>query len=172
MTVIWGTHRFRRQLLGFRLDYCLACEDYRRSFLVRSFDAFHLFFLPIFPLGFRSRWECGTCGSDPHRRVKTSRPMLLSGAALLAVFAIVLWSQPVPADQETVFWVFRIGLPAAAFVAVVTATRRETPTDLERLLDVIDSGQETECPSCSVPLIDLPDWHCPSCGLKRFEVDA
>jgi hypothetical protein len=79
MEIVVGRYRFAQRVLAFRRDFCLSCDSERVAYLVRSFDALHLYWVPLVPLGFLKRWTCATCKNPPHRRVKTSKPMKVFG---------------------------------------------------------------------------------------------
>ena len=66
MLVIFGTYNFAKKPVAYRADYCRSCEGERLTLGVRSFDAFHLFWIPVLPLGFWTRWYCGQCQAHPH----------------------------------------------------------------------------------------------------------
>ena len=48
---------------AFRNDDCRTCAAERLSMLVRTFDALHVYWIAVLPLGFWSRWHCTTCAS-------------------------------------------------------------------------------------------------------------
>ena len=65
MLLVHGRYFWARRILAFRNDYCLTCRAARMAFLHRTFDVFHLFWIPVLPLGFWQRWRCGVCGAEP-----------------------------------------------------------------------------------------------------------
>lgn len=170
MFILFGTYRFRPRALAFRADYCLRCGEATTSFQLRTFNAFHVFFVPVVPLGFWERWVCQGCQENPHRRVRTGRTMKLVGAALLGVFALAFWATPMEPGQEAVSWLFRIGAPLGAALAVVSAVRSRPEPTLSAQLGEIDDANTTNCPVCEGTLFELPEWHCPNCGIKKVSV--
>lgn len=56
MLIVWGTHNFAKKLVGARRDFCNCCEHEVLTEQWQSFDMFHLYFIPLIPLGNRRRW--------------------------------------------------------------------------------------------------------------------
>lgn len=173
MLLIHGTYHWSRRLLAFRNDYCLACAAPRLAFLHRTFDAFHIFFIPVLPLGYWKRWLCGECGANPHRRPTIARPLKWIGIGLLVVGSIVFWTTAPDArggsDADPVMvWTFRIGLPVAAVFAIRHTAMTKRPERLAERLRGIAPNHDGTCPRCGTPLTVAAPWYrCGSCGLER-----
>lgn len=170
MLVIHGTCHWGRRIVAYRNDYCLACAGPRLAFLHRTFDVLHVFFIPVLPLGFWQRWLCGACGSNPHRRPTTARPLKWIGIALLVVGAIVFWTTPPGGrdDDAAMVWTFRIGLPVAAAFAIRHTLRARPPERLAGKLRGIAPNREGTCPRCGTTLTVASPWYrCGGCGLER-----
>ena len=169
--VIHGTYHWRRRLLAFRNDYCLSCRTPRLAFLYRTFDVFHVFFVPLIPLGFWQRWHCAECGRNPHRRVTTARPLKWVGIGLLVLGAIVFWTTTPGRgrdDDAVMVWTFRIGLPVAAAFAVRHTLKAKPPERLAEQLRGITPNRDSTCPRCGTTLTVAAPWYrCGGCGLER-----
>ena len=56
MLLVNGLYHFRPTRVAFRNDFCMSCHLPRRSVQIRTFDVWHLFRIPILPLGFPRRY--------------------------------------------------------------------------------------------------------------------
>jgi hypothetical protein len=169
--VIHGTYHWSRRLVAFRNDYCLTCAAPRLAFLHRTFDVFHVFFIPILPLGYWTRWRCGECGTNPHSRVSTAKPLKWIGIALLVLFAGVFWTTTPGPGRDTdpaMVWTFRIGFPVAAVFAIRHTLKAKPPERLADKLRGIAPNRDGTCPRCGTTLTVAAPWYrCGSCGLER-----
>lgn len=170
MLLIHGRYFWRRRRLAFRNDYCLTCRAPRMAFLHRTFDVFHVFWIPVLPLGFWNRWRCGVCGEDPHARVGTRVAFRWLGVALLAFFAAVTWAPNVARDipDPLARLALRLGMGAAVLVAAWFAARTPPPEDLRDKLRAIQANRDGTCPICRTALTVTSPWYrCGNCGLER-----
>jgi hypothetical protein len=170
MLLIHGVYHFRPSRVGFRNDYCLSCEAPRLAVQVRTLDVVHVYWIPFLPLGFWKHWACSVCGKDPHRRVRTARPMKWIGATILLLLAVTFWALPpeTAGDDEAWMWGFRIGAPVALLLTLVHLARTRAEPGLKERLAQVAPATTTTCPFCSSQLFDMPDWHCPRCGVRRL----
>jgi hypothetical protein len=163
MLVIHGVYHFRPRRTAFRNDYCLFCEQPRRSVQFRTFDAAH----PILPLGFQKRWICTTCKRQPDVNTKTRRSFKWAGLFALLVLTL-FWAAPVTPDFVAGAWIIRIGAPLGAILLIVHLVR--TPKDVSRAerLRSVPPAADTLCPFCNTELLILASQcSCPSCGVVR-----
>jgi len=171
MTVVYGRYRWAPRVVAFRNDYCLSCDKQRVSHQVRTFDTLHLFFVPLIPLGFLKRWICATCGSPPHQRIKTSKPMKVLGCILLALVAVSTWLMPIEPGEEAVIWSLRAALPVAAVLAFYFTLKSKSVVGLKERLAKVSPSESTECPICQTALGRVSNsMRCPSCGLERVQL--
>ena len=168
MIILHGVYHFRPRRVGFRNDYCLSCQAERRSVLIRTFDAGHLFYLPLLPLGFWKRWWCTVCGREPHVRPGTRRSFKWAGLVALMVMAILMWMAPAEPDDLLILWAFRIAasLGAALVLRHILHTPKDAP--LKQLLTTVVPAADTTCPFCGTPLLAGSRWSCPGCRAVRY----
>lgn len=170
MLIIHGRYFWGRRVLAFRNDYCLTCKAPRLAFLHRTFDVFHLFWIPVLPLGFWQRWHCDRCGADPHERVTTSVVFKWIGVVLLAVFAAVTWAPDVARDipDPLARLALRLGMMVAVLVAAWLAAHSRPPEDLREKLRSVQANRDGTCPRCGTTLTVAAPWYrCGKCGLER-----
>lgn len=158
----------RAKRVAFRNDYCLSCELPRRSVLMRTLDVFHVYWVPVLPLGFWKRWTCTRCGRQPHVNRKTRRSFKWAGLMVLLFLSALSWAAPVAPDLVVVTWGFRIGAPLGALLVLAHLLRTPTDLSLTQRLASIGPATDTICPFCGTQLIVLSSvCTCPICGVVR-----
>lgn len=167
-------YSFNRKVVAYRNDFCLSCEATRRAYQTRSFEIFHLFFIPVLPLGFWRRWQCSVCGANPHINRRTRKSFKWAGVVILAFFAAVLWLLPSAEFEYPIaaVWLIRIGF-SVAFVFALRHTLKSRP-DLrlaEKLKEVIPA-EDNVCPLCNGPIVIGDRWRCSHCAVERAKVSA
>jgi len=168
LLVIHGMYRFRPKRTAFRNDYCLSCAQPRCSVQVRTFDAYHIFYVPLVPLGFHKRWFCTACNKEPHVHPGTRRGFKWAGLVVLLIFAGAAWAVP-PEPEEVLFhWVMRIALPIGAILTLIHLLRTSKDPSLREKLATVPPASDTVCPFCGATLLLLSSQaSCPSCGVLR-----
>jgi hypothetical protein len=165
---VYGVYHYLPKRVAFRNDYCLACARPRRSVQVRTFDACHLFWIPLVPLGFHRRWLCTTCGRLPHVYPGTRRGFKWAGLVVLLVVAIASWVSPPPSDFLVRGWLIRAGASIGAILTLVHLLRTRKDPSLKERLAAITPASDTVCPFCGSALLLLSSQCCcPGCGVVR-----
>lgn len=168
MLIIHGIYRFRPKRVAFRNDWCLSCGAPCRSVQTRSFDAWHIFWLPLLPLGFRKRWHCTNCGRQPHIYPGTRRGFKWAGLVVLIVFSAAFWAMPLSPDILILGWVIRIGAPLGAILTLIHLLHTPKDPSLTEKLAAVVPASDTSCPFCDSPLLQLSSQcSCPNCGVVR-----
>jgi hypothetical protein len=168
MLIVHGIYRWWPKRLAFRNDYCLRCGGPRRSVQIRTFDVWHIFWIPILPLGFWKRWFCTTCGRQPHASRKTRRPFKWAGLFVLLFFAAVSWAVPLTPDVAVWMWVVRLGSPVAAAALLIHLLKTKKDPSMKERLEGIPRATDTVCPFCGSQLLTLASsCSCPVCGVAR-----
>ena len=174
MFAIHGTYHFKPKRLAFRNDYCLRCGQPRRAVQVRTFDVWHIFWIPVLPLGFWKPWICTVCGGQPHITTKTRRPFKWAGVFVLLVFSAAFWAMPVEPEEPdaapiAISWVVRIGGPLGAILVLIHLLRSPRDPSLKERLAGVQPASDTSCPFCGAQLLMLASQcSCPVCGVVRF----
>jgi hypothetical protein len=91
MFVVTGTYNFLPKVVAFRSDYCRHCQSETISFARRTVDAFHLFWIPIFPLGIWTRWYCHQCGERPHEANTIRKWVRVLVVAFFLLLSLPMW---------------------------------------------------------------------------------
>ncbi len=168
MLIVTGAYHWWPKTVGFRNDFCLSCGAERRSVRIRTFDAGHIFWVPVLPVGFWKHWYCAACGNDPHVSPRTRPFFKWVGLLILIGLSIGFWMDPVTPDSVAVSWAFRIGAPVCAILLLLHLLKTPKEPSLKSRLAAIASASDTLCPFCSTPMMSGDRWSCPSCGVVRY----
>ena len=167
--IVYGIYRFKPKLLAFRNDYCLSCARPRRSLQIQTFNTFHIFWIPLLPLGIWKRWACAECGRDPHLPPGTRRAFKWVGFFVLLFFAVISWSVGVDPDFVEGTWIFRIGAPLGALLLLLYLLRVPEDLSLKEGLALVHPAAETTCPFCAAQLLAVSgQYSCPRCRVVRY----
>lgn len=165
--MIHGIYRWSPQSVAYKNSYCLRCAAPRLVVQVRTFDAFHIVFVPVLPLGLRKRWFCSVCENRPHFRYNTIKKLWwAAGTSVPAAAAFTFWSIPPDPAEPSYIWMCRLVMTAAAALAFVFAWRLPFDPSLEEKLETIRPTTDLNCPFCKVRLASSPKWHCPKCKIE------
>jgi len=173
--IIHGTYRFKQRRIGVCKDFCNACEQEVLAEQWKSFNVWHLYFIPLIPLGWRKRWLCTNCHKDPHARYRTPKTLKKIGLGFLAVLCAFMtfgmWSIPVEGFTDGL-WVVRLLFPLAVIACIyfgffhhasdhtdVMNTQRRSQVEP---LDVLT------CTYCHQPLNLDPVPYCPWCDVRVY----
>jgi hypothetical protein len=166
--IVYGVYRWKPKPVAFRNDYCLSCGEARRAVQIRTFNAGHIFWIPILPVGFWKRWVCTTRGHDPHVSTKTRRGFKWVGLFILLIFSAVFWFVPVEPDSVALIWALRVATPVGAVLTLVHLFRTEKEPSLQSKLATVQPAADTVCPFCGAPLLVVSArCSCPGCGAVR-----
>lgn len=174
MLIIHGIYHWKPRRIAFRRDYCRSCEAERLSTLVRTFDVLHVFWIPVLPIGVWSRWFCTHCGERPHAATRTRRGFKIAGILAMALMTLASWAVPVdvPKEDAWLVWVMRIGFPLALVGLAVSAFRQPPEPRLKMHLAAVRPFEGWSCPLCGGHLLNIPEWHCVSCGAEHRPLPA
>jgi hypothetical protein len=173
MFIIYGIYQFKPKTVAYRNDFCLSCAGPRRSLAVRSFEVLHLFFIPLFPLGFRRLWMCVVCRQDPHSNPRSSTAFLWFSVACMGIIAVVAWiagrGGPVTAVIASILTLMFLG---GLWFLVRSAQILPRRLKLKEQLLNVQPAVETTCPLCDSPLMIDDVWRCSRCGVERCIVEV
>ena len=170
MLVLFGKYRFSKKRTAYRNDFCLNCQGARIAEQYRTFDVGHLFFIPLLPLGHWFRWQCTTCGNDPHSRTRTSRTLKIVFAAVVGLFAALMWTPPlVPeAKDAPIIWPMRLLFPLAVAGIVLWIRKDRGDTGLQEGLQTVRPLEGRSCLYCNGTLD--PNDYCATCDVRRLSL--
>jgi hypothetical protein len=164
-----GVRSYKPKIVAYRNDFCLSCEAPRRSHQIRSFKMYHVYFIPVVPLGFWREWQCSDCGRNPHkyypRDLKRARWVAVLLTGFFAIAGIV--SSFDKQDSPATVWLMRLGLPALFFAMLWFALRDTPDRALRDKLKQVSPDQDNTCALCSGALVLHQESSCSQCGAKR-----
>jgi hypothetical protein len=173
MIVVYGCYRFRPRRVGYRNDYCLVCGREVRSEQIRSFNAIHLFWIPLIPLGFWTRWLCPQCHRPPHQvRGGVRAPFKWAIWVVLLSFAVFLWIIPSTLDSSSTIWMYRLGLSVATALLLAHLIRAPKTPSLKEKLTGVRPASDVVCPFCGTQMLIGDRCSCPNCGVVRYSVQT
>jgi hypothetical protein len=167
MFVHYGLYHFRPKAVAFRNDYCRTCDRPRLAVRVRTFDVFHLYWVPLLPVGFWRRWYCSTCKGDPHARTRTRRGFKIAAGVILVLFTLFAWTL-LPEVEPDWRWVWgtRGVVSGLLLVTVVSLARHRPEADLAALLAIVAPFAGHQCPLCGGDLLVTHETRCARCGAR------
>lgn len=72
MLIIFGLYTWGRKLVGYKRDLCFRCKTNTIWHRRRYIPVFHIFWIPLIPLGIYKEWICDQCGKSPKGRSSTT----------------------------------------------------------------------------------------------------
>lgn len=167
MIFLHGIYKFAKKRVGFRNDFCTSCKAERVAEQYRTFNVWHFFFIPLVPLGNHTRWHCVECGSDPRSSTKESPFLLIVGMILFAAVGLISLLALITAKQDRMMLAcVGLGFLAAAFgLWKLLKWQSQTPEGPESEVKPLTGDT---CPYCAGKMIDEPNCHCSSCGVRRY----
>ena len=168
MIFIHGTYHWRPKRIAFRNDYCRVCNGPTVSVLIRTLDVLHIFWIPVLPLGFWSRWFCLRCSARPHQTVVTRRAFKIAGAVVFILMSLGVWI-PLPPDTEGIemIWALRVVFPLALVFTLVSIFRHKPGPKLREQLAAVPPFEGWSCPICGGQLYGAPAHVCLTCGAQH-----
>src|SRR4051812_25501175 len=168
MFIVHGQYHFGRKKIGAQNDFCNACERECLSELWRSFDCFHLFWIPFLPLGRHERWRCTLCNQDPRKCYKTRKGFKIAGLIALAFVAVVMFAAKPDPKEKGVLWGVRI-FASVGFVGLLYSVLKRPPavSEDDRRKQVAPLSAQT-CIYCRGPLTSEPYVNCASCQVRIY----
>jgi len=168
---IYGIKRLGRKKVGYGKDHCNACEREAVVEKWRWFTWFHLFFIPVIPLGFHHEWICTLCERDSNARYKSG--IYIKIFLSLFIFGVTaLLFQPGATDGIEYGWIMKL-LSALMFLAsVFWLIKHKKQTSKKAFRKSITPIGTSTCLSCNEPLTLNLKLLCVPCKLEVYkEID-
>lgn len=165
MFVVYGYYRFGKKRIACRADHCDKCRDNVFTEQFRYLLVAHLFFIPFFPIGRCTEWNCVVCDHDPRLKRPSSTVILCLGVfAFLFLLAISL----IPDFAKGVgnIWVFR-GVVGAIIVALLFAIYLPDREGYQEARQGVVPLPKDECPYCREFTLHFGDEsRCDHCNVR------
>jgi len=166
--IVVGIYRLHPKRTAFRNDYCLTCNDRRLAFEFQTQDAFHIYGIPVLPLGSRKRWHCASCGQVTSWQNKSRPIFLFLGMLIMVGMTIAGWTMAPPPNREDAMFLFRYFAPIGGIAMLVQMIRNWNDRTHELKFAEVEPARDESCPLCRTELlIDDDVRHCPKCEIVR-----
>ncbi len=165
--IVDGRYKFFRRRVACRNVWCSVCSAQRLAIATRHLAVYHLFFVPLIPLGRRVEWRCNAC----FLQVDAFRPVRawISGFGMLAGLFFILFGAagflPAPANTRRAvdlgfsFEMIGLGVALLAFFAWWRHRRRRHEAAVREVVPL--SGDL--CPLCAGALAPAARPYCETC---------
>ena len=169
MFIVAGIYNWSARLVAFRRDLCASCQCETLALGTRTLDFFHVFWIPVLPLGRWTRWRCAVCGKNPSVATAVRRPFRI----LLWLFfvLIVLAMLSVAEEISTYDYSSWISRALAGTLVVLTGWWALRPTGSETYQQrraAVQPYSDDACPLCGAHLVrSLTDNSCSGCAAEH-----
>jgi hypothetical protein len=166
MIFIYGKYKLFPKLKAYKREWCNYCEGEKHAAYIRKFYIFHLFWIPILPLGLYKNWECSECKNDPTQRNRTSNGMLIIANILLVIFTLPLFLVKLPETDKNTFVIIKLVMVIGIIVLSWNIWKRlkEFP-----VIKMIEPYQNENCYYCNSLLEKIDKMYCKKCNIYRFD---
>ncbi|MCP4291213.1 MAG: hypothetical protein GY780_05200 [bacterium] len=171
---LFGIRTIKIQRQAFRHDLCLNCKKAAYSTLTRSMTFGAVLFIPVLPLGIRTKWLCDECGENPHSLKRTRLPFKFAGLIILAITMWASFQDTERGSDPTVDGVFRVIIAGLILFTLFSIRKHSAAPDWQQ--EYSKSGvsrlpPDLQCPYCRVNLqLEEGKIKCPACKLVRSEI--
>ncbi len=116
MFILFGRWHFGRKAVAYRADWCTVCERRIVAQAIRSFDWFHIYLVPLMPLGHWWHWVCPRCEKHPHLKGTGLLQAIIVALLFMPFFltAILYWTMSTAGLDGDNIWMVRIFLTVFA----------------------------------------------------------
>jgi hypothetical protein len=165
--IIDGRYKLFRRKVACRNVWCSLCSAQRLAIGTRYLAVYHLFFVPLMPLGRAVEWRCNACfiQVDAFRPVRT----WISGLGMLAGLFFVLFGAagflPAPTnvtrpvDLGFSLGMVGLGVVMVGFFAWLRHRRRRHEEAVRQVVPLAGDS----CPLCAGALAPAVRPYCPAC---------
>ena len=165
--IVDGRYKFSRRKVACRNVWCSICSAQRLAIGTRYLAVYHLFFVPLMPLGRAVEWRCSACFIE----VDTFRPVRtwISGFGMLVGLFFILCGAigflPAPAgirrgvDLEFSLEMLGVGVAMVVLFAWLRGRRRRYEGAVRQVAPL--SGDL--CPLCGGALAPAARSYCAAC---------
>lgn len=169
--IVIGRYRWFPKAVAFRNDYCRNCGNETIAFAERTFDALHVFWIPLLPLGFWTNWFCCTCSRLAHAPTTgVRRPVRILLTIFLLLLSLSGWLILLSQDTDPAEITFLLGYAGVTTVGFLLAffwAWRYTPDNFRQALANVKPFSELDCPLCGAILLrSIEGQSCQQCGAE------
>jgi hypothetical protein len=161
-----GLYYFGRKRVACRNDYCTVCREPTLAEGRRSLVVLHVFFVPLLPLGVRTRWFCIVCGRQTNAKRPSHRGILIAGivfGAFMAFSGVITWLE----TREPLMGWPMIGLGGAMVGGLTWMICTQNYQAYQQWKKDIPPLSSDACPYCHRPLAHVGrSVRCEACDVR------
>ncbi len=167
MFFIFGLRRFGLKKVGYGKDFCNSCEN---EAIINRFQWFtwcHIFFIPLIPLGYHSKFNCTICGNNPHAMKNT--PLWLR---ILFIFILLcIGSTTITSGLYRHFsfgWIIKTLITFAITAACYWVFRKLNQATFKEQRSKITPVNQQVCVLCDGEIVQKKQPTCSRCKLEVY----
>ena len=166
MLIFNGIYKFFKKQIGYREGWCKTCQDITFSEKIQTWNFFHLFWIPIIPLGKYKYLICKSCNDDPNKDTRESAFLLIIGSIIFPLMLIFLFIYDAKgSDQATMHWA-KIFIAIMSVLCIYMAYKRISSKDKKA---VNYEYKDNKCYYCTNELVSINNnLYCENCKLYRL----
>jgi hypothetical protein len=161
---VHGLYHLRERRAACRNDHCMTCGAARFFLGMRSIRFYHVFFIPLLPVGWRMRYLCTICGADRKAR-RPSHPLVLwFGVFAGGVIAFVGLMMLLSGEEVFASWMI-FGIGAVFFAVIGFMVRRSEHREFMAAVKSVEPLPCDSCPLCHQVLAPSIKPQCHGCRI-------
>jgi hypothetical protein len=134
---------------------------------IKTLDVWHIYWIPLLPLGVYGRWRCLYCGEPPDVAGTARQSIKILAAIAAVILAIPFWLTPVEPGTAVVVWSLRLACSIAAIGAIWWIAAGSDDVERRKRLAELPPNHTPDCPLCNVAMLPGDTWRCPKCKIVR-----
>ncbi len=148
--IVDGRYRFFPKRVACRNAWCSVCSAPRLAIGTRHLAVYHLFFVPLLPLGRKVEWRCRTC----HLQVDFLQPVRgwIAGFGIWVGLGMILIGRGEPT-------ITGVGLAMVGLFAWLRHRRRRYEAGVNQVVPLAGDA----CPLCAGRLAPAARPYCEAC---------
>lgn len=170
--IIYGSRNFRFKRVGYASDFCESCKRPAIIEKLKWYSWFHIFWIPLIPLGHKNGWFCVLCRENADGKPKTPRSSKIIGAVFFGLIAYGLYAlgaaEGFSGDLLLILAFFGV-ITTALIVWAIFPGSRHSKEKQAALIPPVDTNN---CAFCGEDLVQEPSIRCESCDLDVLDRSA
>ncbi|WP_444902155.1 hypothetical protein ACJJIG_04290 [Microbulbifer sp. SSSA007] len=169
MFYIFGTHKFRKRKNAIKKSYCKSCKSEEIKVEWKWFSWFHMFFIPLIPLGNNSVWVCNKCGRDKQANRETSISVKVLIILFLSLVFFLFFTNGTEKIEILTLWSIRAAVALAVAYFVFTIIKHKERNLGKIFKDVLPLEENRQCLNCGGNLTGNRVLSCDGCSVETYD---
>jgi hypothetical protein len=161
-----GIYYFGSKRVACRNDYCTVCREPTLGEGRRSIVVLHLFFVPLLPLGMKTRWFCIACRQETDAKRPSRKGILIAGMGFGGLMALV-GVTGMTEGHELLPGLGLVGFGLGLMALLGWMIRSRSFAEYKEWKRMIPPLGTAACPYCEQPVTTVGKTvRCPACDVK------